>query len=89
LKAAYRDLLLRGEPWVRFVHLQGARELIADRMSARSGHFMPSTLLDSQLATLESPTDALVLDISFLPEQLVRQIVTALGLGACPTPPKP
>lgn len=89
LKAAYRDLLLRGEPWVRFVHLQGARELIADRMSARSGHFMPATLLDSQLATLESPTDALVLDISFSPDQLVGQILTAFGLNSRPTPPKP
>jgi gluconokinase len=89
LKAAYRDLLLRDEPWVRFVHLQGNRELIACRMAARSDHFMPATLLDSQLATLESPTDALILDIAFSPEQLVAQIVAALGLVARPAPPKP
>lgn len=87
LKATYRDLLLRGEPWVRFAHLRGNRELLVGRMSARSGHFMPTTLLDSQLATLESPTDALILDISFSPEQLVGQIITAFGLVNRQVPP--
>jgi gluconokinase len=80
LKATYRDLLLGGEPWVRFVHLHGSRELLAQRLQARPGHFMPPALLDSQLATLESPEDALAVEISELPPQLVDRIVTGLGL---------
>jgi gluconokinase len=74
LRERYRDILLRGEPWVRFVHLQGSRELIAARMAARKGHFMPVTLLDSQLATLEPPTDAWVIGIDASPEDIVRAI---------------
>lgn len=81
LKTAYRNLLLRGESWVRFVHLHGSRELIAGRMQSRQGHYMPVTLLDSQLATLEPPTDALVLDIAAAPEELVAEICNQLGLA--------
>lgn len=55
LKETYRDTLGRGEPWIRFVHLNGSRDLIKGRMRAREGHFMPVSLLDSQFATLESP----------------------------------
>lgn len=80
LKRSYRDLLLGGEPWVRFVHLQGSRELLAERMRSRPGHFMPPTLLDSQLATLETPVDALAVDISEPPAQIVDRIVAGLGL---------
>jgi gluconokinase len=54
LRAAYRDLLREaaGGP-VRFVHLHGSRELLERRLGEREGHFMPSSLLDSQLETLE------------------------------------
>ena len=54
LKRVYRDRLAAaaGMP-IRFVHLTGSRELLAARMAGRTDHFMPSTLLDSQLATLE------------------------------------
>ncbi|WP_199433884.1 gluconokinase [Qaidamihabitans albus] len=52
LKRRYRDTLRTGGPaW--FLHLWGGRELIARRMTTRSGHFMPVSLLDSQLADLE------------------------------------
>jgi carbohydrate kinase (thermoresistant glucokinase family) len=56
LKRVYRDLLRReaGEGLV-FVHLHGTRELLLARMKSRPGHFMPASLLDSQLATLEVP----------------------------------
>lgn len=56
LKRRYRDHIRRvaGGP-VTFIHLAGARDVIAGRMQARVGHFMPSTLLDSQFATLEAP----------------------------------
>lgn len=56
LKRAYRDLIRAeaGGPVV-FVHLAGNREVIAERMAARTGHFMPPALLDSQFAALEPP----------------------------------
>jgi gluconokinase len=53
LKRSYRDVL-RGEHVV-FVYMAGTQEEIGDRLAARHGHFMPSTLLDSQFATLEPP----------------------------------
>ncbi|HSY15696.1 MAG TPA: gluconokinase, partial [Jatrophihabitantaceae bacterium] len=53
LKRAYRNLLVDGHPDVRFVCLVGSRALLADRIGHREGHFMPASLLDSQLDTLE------------------------------------
>lgn len=53
LKRAYRDLLRGAGCDVRFVHLSGERDVIAKRMSARADHYMPTSLLDSQLQTLE------------------------------------
>jgi gluconokinase len=79
LRERYRDILGRGLPWVRFVHLHGSRELIADRMKARAGHFMPVTLLDSQFSTLEPPADAIVADIAQPPEAIVEDVLHALG----------
>lgn len=53
LKRAYRDRLRRHSPSAYFLHLRGRPELIAQRLAARPGHFMPATLLQSQLDTLE------------------------------------
>lgn len=53
LRRSYREILRDGHPSVRFVHLLAPPELIAARVTARRGHYMPPTLLDSQLATLE------------------------------------
>ena len=57
LRRTYRDRLRAraGRP-VLFVYLNGSRETLAARLAARKGHFMPASLLDSQLATLEPPT---------------------------------
>ncbi len=55
LKRAYRDILRAGAPALRFIFLTGNRALLAERLAARQGHFMPVSLLDSQLATLEPP----------------------------------
>ena len=68
LKKSYRDRIREraGEP-VLFIHLAGSKELIADRMGARTGHFMPLNLLESQFATLETPDGnehAIAVDIS-------------------------
>ena len=56
LKRSYRDLLREGRPQVRFLYLQGSRELIAARLAARSDHFFPPHLLESQFAELQEPT---------------------------------
>lgn len=76
LKRTYRDRLRKAGDDIHFIHLAGEQELLADRMAARSGHFMPPDLLASQLATLEHPAPdehALVLDITLDAENLVQQ----------------
>ena len=55
LKRAYRDILLHGRADVRFVFLNGTQDLIAGRLAARTGHFMPPDLLASQFRSLEPP----------------------------------
>jgi gluconokinase len=78
LKRRYRDLLRQADPDLRFAHLQGPRALIAGRMAARSGHYMPPALLDSQLRDLEALQDdeaGLLLDITQAPQALVDHIV--------------
>jgi gluconokinase len=55
LKRAYRDILVHGRDDVRIVFLNGTQDLIADRLAARKGHFMPPGLLVSQFGTLEPP----------------------------------
>ncbi|GAB3463724.1 gluconokinase [Massilia terrae] len=77
LKRRYRDLLRAGDPGLRFAHLSGPRELIAERMQARTAHYMPLSLLDSQLRDLEplDETEAgVLLDISNSPAVLADQI---------------
>lgn len=64
---------------VRFVWLRGDRELIVRRMDARSSHFMPASLIDSQFATLEEPSDALAVGIEPDAEQIVDEIIAKLG----------
>ena len=78
LKRSYRDILRAGAPEVRFVFLHGSRELIAERLAGRRGHFMPPSLLDSQFATLERPApdeNAWVCDISQSPQNIVAALV--------------
>jgi gluconokinase len=74
LKQAYRDRLARGCTAVRFVFLDGDRELIRARLAARQGHYMNPKLLDSQFAILERPQDALRLDIAESPAALMQGI---------------
>lgn len=80
LREWHRSILLKDEPWVYFVHLQGSKELIASRLKERVGHFMPATLLDSQFATLEAPKGVLQVDISRSPDELVQDILGTLRL---------
>ncbi|MFD7996748.1 gluconokinase [Streptomyces mexicanus] len=53
LRRRYRDILRAACPGAFFLHLTASREVLADRLGGRTGHFMPGSLLDSQLATLE------------------------------------
>ena len=83
LKRAYRDLLRR--PEVKVIYLKGARELIAQRMATRQGHYFKSGLLDSQFATLEEPSEeegAITVTIGGTPAQIVDDILAATGVGA-------
>jgi gluconokinase len=57
LRRAYRDILVHGRRDVRLVYLDGTQQLIAARLAARKGHFMPPQLLASQFNTLEPPGD--------------------------------
>src|SRR5688572_17613800 len=80
LKRSYRDLLRSvGAADVRFVYLAGTMALLAERMANRRGHFMPPSLLDSQLSILEEPSPdehAWVCDISEAPHAIVAALVT-------------
>jgi len=84
LKRAYRTAIERAarQP-VTFLWLDGPRDVIAERMAARTGHFMPTSLLDSQIATLEPPGPderAIRLDASDAPERIVAAALRGLGL---------
>jgi gluconokinase len=80
LKQAYRDRLARGCATVRWVFLDGDRELIRARLLARHGHYMNPKLLDSQFAILEPPQDALRLDIADSPAVLAQRIGEKLAI---------
>ena len=78
LKRAYRDTLRSADADLRFVHLTGDPALIGQRLSQRVGHFMPPTLLRSQLAALEIPAPderAWTFDVADTPQSIVAQIV--------------
>jgi gluconokinase len=83
LKRRYRDIIVGDRPEVRLVFLKGARELVADRLAARLGHFMPPTLLESQFAALEEPTPderPVVVPIHEPPHKLAERIIAELDL---------
>ena len=82
LKRAYRDILVGDRQDVRIVFLKGERDLIARRLAARDGHFMPPSLLDSQFAALEKPQAderPIVVSIVPHPREIVEIIAAKLG----------
>ena len=84
LRRSYRELLRGAGARVLFLHLTGPREVLAQRMGSRTGHFMPSSLLDSQLATLQAlgPDEpGAEVSIELEPEQVLEQAVRRLHLG--------
>nr|WP_258068609.1 gluconokinase [Arthrobacter sp. N199823] len=81
LKRSYRDTIRAKAPDAVFLHLDGSREVLGSRLEGRSGHFMPTALLDSQLATLEpleADERAVVIDISAPVPALVSDAVVRL-----------
>jgi gluconokinase len=83
LKRAYRDILVHGRDDVRIVFLNGTQALIAERLAARKGHFMPQGLLASQLKTLEPPgpdEQPVTVSIDAPVETIVDDIIRQLNL---------
>jgi len=81
LKRRYRDRLRAGAPRVLFLHLAGDRDLILGRMSQRTGHYMPTSLLDSQFADLEplqADELAVICDIGPEPEEIAARMAETL-----------
>jgi len=81
LKRQYRDVIIGRRTGVRLIYLEGSRELLAERLAARRGHFMPAGLLDSQLATLEPPAPdehVLTVSVDAPVDAIVEQIAAAL-----------
>ncbi|WP_275785923.1 gluconokinase [Pararhizobium gei] len=83
LKRSYRDLLRQaaGVP-LAFVYLEGTRDILLSRMIERPGHFFKATLLDSQLATLESPTGerhVVTVDIAAAPQIIAERALEGLA----------
>jgi carbohydrate kinase (thermoresistant glucokinase family) len=81
LKESYRQTLTDGIPEPVWIYLRGTRDLLLSRLTARQNHFMPSSLLDSQLATLEEPPYAIVCDVAESAETIVSRLVPELLPG--------
>lgn len=83
LRASYRARLYgrHGDAEVRIVYLRGDPGLIRSRLETRQGHFASAGLLPSQLATLEEPQNALVVDVDAAPATIVERIRDGLGLA--------
>lgn len=81
LKRKYRDLFRARIGCVQFIFLHADRDVIAQRMADRTGHYMPVSLLDTQIATLEKPASdecAIAIDVAAAKEQLEGVIEAAV-----------
>lgn len=81
LKRNYRTIVIGDRPDVRLVFLEGSRDMIARRVAARRGHYMPVSLLDSQFETLETPEpdeNAIRVSVDPPPDQIVSNIIERL-----------
>jgi gluconokinase len=81
LKRTYRTELGINESTVRSVLLSGSLEVIQARLGQRQHAFMATSLLQSQLATLQPSSDSLIVDIAELPEKICQHIIDDLALG--------
>lgn len=74
LRETYREQLLAACPNLQIIFLHGTRELLEQRLQQRQNHFMPTSLLESQLATLEIPANALSVDILLPVDSILSRI---------------
>jgi gluconokinase len=81
LTESYRKRLTRGVEGVPFVVLSGPREVVRERIEARSDHFASAALLPSQLDALEIPADAIVIGVTRPPEAVAANVIVSLGLA--------
>lgn len=79
LREDYRRKLAGGSPDVTFVYLRASPDLLAHRLAHREGHYAGPALLESQLAALEEPRDAITVDAGRSPEEIVREVRRGLG----------
>ncbi len=84
LKKSYREILCVERELVQFIYLKGNYATIVRRMQSRENHFMTKSLLQSQFATLEEPEDAIVVDISPSPSEILKSIRGLLHLKTRP-----
>ena len=85
LKRSYRQIIIGDRPEVRLVYLRGGRDLIAEHLAGRHGHFMPAALLQSQIDTLEEPDpseDPLTVDAGAPAAHVADEIIRLLGASA-------
>jgi ribose 5-phosphate isomerase A len=85
LKRSYRRIIVGDRPEVRLIYLRGGRDLLAKHLAARERHFMPASLLQSQIDTLEEPDpgeDAMTIDLGPPIGQLADDIIRLLGTSA-------
>jgi ribose 5-phosphate isomerase A len=85
LKRAYRRMIIGDRREVRLVYLRGGHDLLAQRLAGRHGHFMPASLLQSQLDTLEEPgpdEDPVIVDVGSPPGEVAEEIIRALAASA-------
>jgi gluconokinase len=78
LKESYRARLAQGIPDLTVVYLHGSAALIRARLESRQHRYMPAALLDSQLAALEPPAGAIMIDVSATPDACLKSIIAAL-----------
>jgi carbohydrate kinase (thermoresistant glucokinase family) len=89
LKRSYRQIIIGDRLEVRLVYLRGGHDLIAHRLAGRQSHFMPASLLHSQIDTLEEPSsdeDPLTIDVGRPSDDLAQDIIRLLGASLPVTP---
>jgi ribose 5-phosphate isomerase A len=85
LRRAYRQMIIGDRPEVRLVYLRGRRDLIAEHLARRTGHFMPASLLQTQIDTLEEPDpdeEPLTIDVGPQISEIAAEIIRLLGASS-------
>jgi carbohydrate kinase (thermoresistant glucokinase family) len=85
LKRSYRRTIIGDRPEVRLVYLRGSRDVMAEHLAKRTGHFMPASLLQSQIDTLEEPgpdEDPITIDVGPPAGRIAEDIIRLLAVSA-------